>query len=331
MTDPAAPTARLAPAAGRGPRVVTLGEALALVRGDGLGSFAHLSSAVLGTGGAEANVAIGLSRLGVDATWLGRVGDDSLGRRVARELRAEGVDTRVVIDAAAPTGLMLKEAPRPGRTVVTFYRAGSAGSRLDPRDVALLDIPSAALLHVTGILPALSPSAAAASAEAVRSARQHGVPVSFDVNHRERLWRAADAAPHYRRLAAAAHTVFGGVDELELLVGVHAGDRALAEAVASLGPAEVVVKRGEQGAAALCGGEWIERPAHPVTVVDTVGAGDAFVAGYLAERLAGAPVPRALATAVRTGAAACESSGDWEGAAYRDELERLTGTDPVSR
>ncbi|RII95575.1 sugar kinase [Clavibacter michiganensis] len=313
------------------PRVVTLGEGLALVRGDGLGSFAHLASAVLGTGGAEANVAIGLSRLGIGATWLGRMGDDSLGRRVMRELRAEGVDARVVIDDSAPTGLMLKELPAPGRTVVTFYRAGSAGSRLGPADVALLDIPSAALLHVTGILPALSPVAAAASAAAVQSAQENGVPISFDVNHRERLWRAADAAPHYQRLASAAQIVFGGVDELELLVGSHTDDRSLAKAVAALGPADVIVKRGEQGAAVLSAGEWAELPASPVTVVDTVGAGDAFVAGYLAERLNGAPVALALATAVRTGAAACESPGDWEGASYRSDLERAASKDPVSR
>jgi 2-dehydro-3-deoxygluconokinase len=312
-------------------RVATLGEALALVRGDGLGSFAHLASALIGTGGAEANVAIGLKRLGIEVSWLGRVGDDSLGLRVARELRAEGVDTRVIVDPSAPTGLMVKESPSPGRTVVTFYRAGSAGSRLEPADVAALDIPSADLLHVTGILPALSPSAAAAAAEAMRSAREHGVPVSFDVNHRERLWRASDATPHYRSMAGAAHIVFGGVDELTMLVGEYGDDRDLAAAVADLGPAEVVVKRGEQGAGALCEGRWIEMSAYPATVVDTVGAGDAFVAGYLAERVVGNSTREALGTAVRTGAAVCESAGDWEGAAFRAELDRAPGSDPVIR
>jgi 2-dehydro-3-deoxygluconokinase len=316
---------------GLAPRVATLGEVMALIRADGVGTFAQLSSATIGIGGAEANVAIGLSRLSVRSSWLGRVGRDSFGVRIARELRAEGVDTHALVDEDAPTGLMLKETPAPGRTRVTFHRRASAGSRLSAADVAELDIPSAALLHLTGILPALSASASSATGEAARTAEEHGVPISFDVNHRESLIPAADAAPGYRRLAAAATVVFGGVDELELLVGRHDDDRRLALAISGLGPPEVVVKRGDRGAAVLTPeGDWIESPAIPVTVVDSVGAGDAFVAGYLAERVLGESPRSALATAVRAGAAACGSPGDWEGAPFRADL-RADWSDPVSR
>lgn len=139
----------------RPPRVVTLGEALGVLRTASLGSLAQLDTLAVGTGGAEGNVAVGLARLGTPVTWLGRVGDDGLGRRVARELRAEGVDVVAIVDGGAPTGLLLKETPVPGRTLVTYHRAGSAGSRLEPADLDGLDLAAGDILHLTGITPAL--------------------------------------------------------------------------------------------------------------------------------------------------------------------------------
>lgn len=143
-------------------RVVTVGETMALLRTRDIGSLRHVSEMVLGIGGAESNVAIGLRRLGVDVGWLGRVGDDALGERVTREIRAEGVDVVGIVDADAPTGLMLKERPSPSSTAVFYYRAGSAGSRMRPEDVPAGWIEDAELLHVTGITALLSESARSA-------------------------------------------------------------------------------------------------------------------------------------------------------------------------
>ena len=317
--------------------VLTLGEAVGVLRTRGIGSLAHESDLVVGTGGAEGNVAIGLARLGTPVTWLGRVGDDGLGARVLRELRAEGVTVVASIDPGAPTGLLLKETPAAGRTVVTYHRAGSAGSRLSPADIERVDIEAYDLLHVTGITPALSETARATIDTAVDRARAAGVPVSFDVNHRSSLWRDAGAASvAYRSIARRADVVFAGADEAALVAGMSETTDVvpadLARAIAAeLGPTEVVVKLGDAGAIALCDGELAERAAVPVTVVDTVGAGDAFVAGYLAARLAGEPVGGRLDLAVRTGAAACTHPGDWEGSPTRRELDREVGTDPVRR
>ncbi|WP_353807573.1 sugar kinase [Agromyces sp. SYSU T00194] len=320
---------------GRAGGVLTVGEGLGVLRARDLGSLATVGELVVGTGGAEGNVAIGLARLGTPVTWLGRVGDDGLGRRVVRELRAEGVHVVAPVDADAPTGLLVKTTPAAGRTDVAYYRAGSAGSRLRASDLDALDVAGHALVHVTGITPALSASASAAIDALVARARAAGVPVSFDVNHRSTLWADADAAAaRYRELAAAADVVFAGDDEAALLVGTGTPDE-LAERVAALGPSEVVVKLGAAGAlvrvARERGPEVLRRGAVPVEVADTVGAGDAFVAGYLAERVAGAPVATRLETAVRTGAAACTHPGDWEGAATRADLARLDGGDPVRR
>lgn len=122
-----------------------------------------------------------------------------------------------IVRGIRATGLLLKETHLPGRSIVTYSRADSAGSRLSRADVAELDVGSATLLHVTGITPALSASASDAVETAIEAARAAGVAISFDVNHRARLWGDRDAAPVLRRIAERATIVFAGADEAALL------------------------------------------------------------------------------------------------------------------
>ena len=310
--------------------VVTLGETMGLFRAGSVGSLAHVSDFQLGIGGAESNVAIGVARLGGPATWIGRVGPDGLGERVLRELRAEGVTVHGVVDETARTGLMVKERRTADTVRVSYYRAGSAGSRLSPADLDHAAIEAADILHITGITAALSESAAATVDAAIEVAVAAGVPVSFDVNHRATLWADGRAAEVYRGLAGRASIVFAGEDEARMLAP-GATPLELALAIAELGPTQVIVKLGAAGCTALIDGVTHSLPAIRVTAIDTVGAGDAFVAGYLAELVAGVPAEGRLATAVRTGAFACLGPGDWESYALRSELAMLDGGDPVSR
>ncbi|MDQ7876659.1 sugar kinase [Microbacterium sp. QXD-8] len=314
---------------GRG-GLVTIGETMGLFRPSGIGPGELVDSYHLTTGGAESNVAIGIARLGGTARWIGRVGRDAVGRKVLRDLRAESVEARVIVDLDVGTGLMTKEQRVPGRSAVHYARADSAGSRLSPGDIAPSDIAGASVLHVTGITPALSASASAAVDAAMDVAHASGVAVSFDVNHRDSLWRGRDAASVYRRLAARATVLFAGEDEASLIVGT--GDpRTLALRLADLGPRTVIIKRGAAGAVALEDGECSVRAALAVPVIDTVGAGDAFVAGYLTEMMTGADPRACLELAVRTGAFACLAPGDWEGYPRRDELGLLESSEPVTR
>lgn len=310
--------------------VVALGETMGLFRAGSVGSLAHVTDFQLGIGGAESNVAIGVSRLGGSAAWIGRVGADGLGERVLRELRAEGVTVYGAVDEAARTGLMVKERRTADTVRVSYYRAGSAGSHLSPADLDHPAIQAADILHITGITPALSESAAATVDAAIEVAVAAGVPVSFDVNHRATLWTDGRAAEVYRGLAERASIVFAGEDEARLLAS-GATPLELAHGIADLGPTQVIVKLGADGCTALIDGVEHSVPAIPVTAIDTVGAGDAFVAGYLAELIAGVPAEGRLATAVRTGAFACLGPGDWESYARRSELAMLDGGDPVSR
>ena len=310
--------------------VVTLGETMGLLRAASIGSLEHVSDFQLHIGGAESNVAIGVARLGRPAVWMGRVGDDGVGRRVLRELRAEGVTAGAVVDPEARTGLMLKETPTSGRTRVSYYRAGSAGSRIGIDDLDFDAIESAGVLHVTGITLALSESAEQAVFAAIGAAVAAGVPVSFDVNHRPALWGDRDPSPLYRRVAERSTIVFAGADEAELLVGSGSPEQ-LAARIADLGPAQAIVKLGEDGCVASIDGEALSAPAEKITPLDTVGAGDAFVAGYLVALLDGlAPADR-LRQGARCGAFACLGPGDWESLPRRADLDAFGSGDPVIR
>ncbi|MFF3642114.1 sugar kinase [Streptomyces sp. NPDC002564] len=309
--------------------VLTLGETMVALRGSGplkLGGSLDVSVA-----GAESNVAIGLSRLGHTVRWAGAVGDDEAGELVLRTLRAEGVDVASATrDAHAPTGLILFEPRLPEVTRVHYYRAGSAGSRLAPDAVeaAFAGAATPRVLHLTGITPALGPSAAESCRLALHLAREHGTQVCLDVNFRSRLWSAQEAAAELRTWIPYVDVLIASDDELPLCLppeGTPAGvspERYLLDA----GVREVVVKLGAQGATAHTAEGTLHAPAREVRAVDAVGAGDAFVAGHLSGLLDGTDLPTRLARAVTTGAFAVASPGDWEGAPTRAELPLLEAT-----
>ncbi|PRY23314.1 sugar kinase [Pseudosporangium ferrugineum] len=306
--------------------LLTFGETMGVVSAEGIGALDHARGFTFGIGGAESNVAIGAARLGAPVTWLGRVGDDASGDLIARRLRAEGVAAVVIRDPSF-TGLMVKHRRTGALLTVDYHRAGSAGSRLAPSDVPADAVRAAAIVHVTGITPALSDSARAAVFQAVETARAAGVTVSVDVNYRAKLWSRFDAAPVLRDLVARADIVFAGPAEAALFV-----DGPPLDGLAALGPAEVVVKDGARGCTALIDGERHAVAAPDVAVVDPVGAGDAFVAGYLADRLAGAQPAARLATAIAAGAWAVTVPGDCEGLPTRADLAALaSATDDVLR
>jgi 2-dehydro-3-deoxygluconokinase len=312
---------------------VTLGETMALMSSNRVGPLKHSSSLSLGIGGSESNVAIALARLGVPVTWIGKVGSDSLGDLVASQIASEGVQLRVIRDLDAPTGLMIKERRTAAQTRVWYHRRGSAGSRLRSDEVDFDLIRTAALLHVTGISVALSPELVDVVDRAVTVAHENGVLVSFDLNYRSKLWSKEDAAIAYRDMIPRADIVFAGEDEAAIALGKKGNEDplTLAAGLASCGPREAIIKRGELGAISSVDGEIFQQAAVPIIPVDTVGAGDAFVAGYLSELLRDAPPAARLRTAVATGAYACLTDGDWEGLPTRDELDALFHTEPITR
>lgn len=314
------------------PEVVTLGECLVSFVGTEPGPLATSTTFRAYPAGAEANVAVGLARLGRRVAFVGRVGDDGLGTRVSRALRGEGVDvTGLAVDPAGPTGVMIRERRGLGAAEVFYARLGSAGSRLSAEDVATADargsFAGARWLHLTGITPALSLSARGAVGAALEAGRSAGLTVSLDLNLRRRLWTEAEAATVLAELAARVDVVIADEDEARMVTGSRprGSVEALAEALLSAGPSLVVLKLGSRGSLGLeRGGAPVAAAALAVpVVVDPVGAGDAFCAGFIAARLDGLDLPTALAWGNACGAAAVAAEGDQTGLPTTAELARL--------
>lgn len=314
------------PAVSRG--LVTFGESMGLISTPDIGPIEFAREFRYGIGGAESNVAIGAARLGASVTWIGRLGCDATGDLVERRLRAEGVRVHAIREGGF-TGLMVRYQRVAGHISVDYHRAGSAAARLCSGDIPDDVLAGAAILHVTGITPALSESARQAVFDAADRARGLGLTICLDVNYRAKLWEPAAAGPVLRALAARADILLAGPGEARLLlVDEQAGvGPAMLTHLAALGPHEVIVKDGARGCAALIEGASFTLPALPVPVVDPVGAGDAFAAGYLAGWLAGESAGGRLHTAVTAGAFAVAVPGDCEGLPRRHDLAAL-GTHP---
>jgi 2-dehydro-3-deoxygluconokinase len=318
------------------PEAVTLGETMAVLTSPVGVSLRMAHSLGLSIAGAESNVAIGLARLGIATAWWGRVGDDELGRLILAKLAGEGVGVAgAITDDGAPTGVMFKERRAADLVRVSYYRRGSAGSRFGPADIPDPLPPSARHLHLSGITPALSDSCRQAVDRALTAARTAGLTVSFDVNYRAALWPAEVAGPVLRDFVRRADVVFATRHEAELLQPLSdpraATDEELCRSLIELGPREAVLKLGGEGAMAVAEGAAHAVPAETGPIIDLVGAGDAFVSGYLSGYLGhAAPVER-LTTAVRTAAIALAVAGDWEGLPSRSDLEQWRAADGVHR
>lgn len=296
------------------PDVVTLGECMAVLYPPDPVTLDEARTLLLDVGGAEANLSIALARLGHTARFISRLGDDPFGRRVRAVLAAEGVDTSaLMVDAGAPNGVFFREWLADGARRVYYYRAGSAASRLTPGDLTSDQFAGARILHLTGITPALSSSCAAACIRAIELARAAGALVSFDPNFRPRLWSAVQARETLLPLMRAADIILMGHEDAQALLGSGDDQEALT-AAAALGARIVVLKRAERGALALVDGQRFEAPATPATrVIDPVGAGDGFDAGFLAGQLRGWGISESLTLGARVGAAAVAALGDYAG------------------
>lgn len=272
------------------PKLLCVGETMVLLTPDsgGLQGASHLGVHV---GGAESNVASGLAHLGHQVEWFSWLGADSFGTRILDFLLGRGVAVdRVERSATHPTGVYFKDRAD-GLNSVHYYRAGSAASTLGPDDIALLRLAERSLVHLSGITAAISPSANELIQLLLTERTHPELLISFDVNYRPALWPLSQAAPRLRELARAADIVLVGRDEAETLWGT----ADAAEIRAHLPePSYLVVKDADAGATCFHGEEVTFVPSCKADVVDPVGAGDAFAAGFLAGLTRGFGVERAL-------------------------------------
>lgn len=262
--------------------LLCIGETMALVTPTSQIRLREAETFHLDAGGAESNVAAHAAALGRHSQWFSRLGNDEIGRRVASVIASRGVDvSSVTFDPDAPTGVYFKD---PGHEVL-YYRRGSAASHLcaqDASDIALHDV---AIVHVSGITPALSSSAEGFVEALIDRVHASGSLVSFDVNYRPKLWECSVAGPTLVHLAKRADIVFTGRDEAFTLWGTESAEE-VRETLSEV--PTLIVKDGAVGATEYSETGVTFEPAEPAEVIEVVGAGDAFAGGYLAAYLSGA-------------------------------------------
>ncbi|KRW62584.1 sugar kinase [Pseudomonas sp. TTU2014-080ASC] len=303
--------------------VLCFGETMAMFVAEQSGSLASVDRFVKRIAGADSNVAIGLSRLGLKVNWLSRVGNDSLGQFVLDSLRNEGLDcSRLEVDREHPTGWQLKQRCDDGSDPhVEYFRRGSAASRMSPALISpeLLQVRH---LHATGIPPALSASCRDLSHQLMDAMRAAGRTISFDPNLRPSLWPdEATMVEAINALAFKADWLLPGLEEGRLLTGYESPEE-IAAFYLERGVKKVAIKLGPEGA------YWQDAlgrhgvvPGHPVVqVVDTVGAGDAFAVGVISALLQGLPLEYAVDRGNWCGSRAVQSRGDMEGLPLQAQL-----------
>lgn len=303
--------------------VVTFGETMVLFNPETQGPLRHIHGFTKSIAGAESNVAIALANLGHKVGWFSKVGDDEFGRYIEFVIRGEGVDvSRLIKDEVNRTGIMFKETFGHTDPSVYYYREGSAASYIEPSDIDHEYICSARILHITGITPALSKSARQTVFEAIDIAKKNGVLVSFDPNIRLKLWSKEAAKKTLLQIMKKADIVFPGIDEANLLLGTQDPYKAI-EKFHELGASVVALKIGAKGCIISDGSESVRVEGYEVTsVVDTVGAGDGFAAGFLSRYLDNFSLEEAGKFANGIGAMATQVKGDIEGFPTRRQLLR---------
>ncbi|WP_259268912.1 aminoimidazole riboside kinase [Aeromonas sp. BIGb0405] len=274
-------------------------------------------------GGAPANVAVGVARLGGESAFIGRVGADPFGRFMADTLVVEGVDIRhLTQDPAHRTSTVLVELDEAGERSFTFMVRPSADQFLEPTDLPRFE--AGQWLLSCSIALANEP-VRSSCLQAMAAIKAAGGRVCFDPNLRPEVWgNPAEMLPQVSAAMTLADVAKLSVEELQLL----SGEDDLAAGLATLsGPALVLVTRGAAGVVARLGGELLEWVGQKVTPLDTTGAGDAFVAGLLAalaegERLpALSELPAILAQAHGCGALATTAKGAMTALPTRTELD----------
>jgi 2-dehydro-3-deoxygluconokinase len=279
--------------------LITLGETMWRFSPPGRERLETTRSLDVNIAGAESNVAIGMARLGSRVAWWSKLPDNAPGHHVANTLRMHGVDVSGVVWGGSRLGTYYLDAGSPPRPSQVIYdRAGSSASEMQPDDFDWSQLRQSKWLHLTGITPALSASCMATSFRAIEEAKAAGISISFDVNHRTRLWGNDRARPAYDKIAEASTLVMVALRDAKALFGV-SDDQPARQLHQRWGCQTVVVTNSEAGADAFDGSHNYHTDAFKVQIVDRVGAGDAFDVGLMTALFNGQP----LETAMRYGAA----------------------------
>jgi 2-dehydro-3-deoxygluconokinase len=311
--------------------LVTLGEVLLRLAVPSPTRIETAKALDIQIGGSEANVAAAGARLGLRTAWISALPANVWGERVRHELAGHGVDcAQVKMIEGARLGLYFLEYGVPPRPIRVLYdRRDSAFARLRPEEVDWEPVRQARVVHLTGITPALSATSRALAERALHEA----ATVSLDANYRAALWSAADARAWLATALSSVRFLFIGLEETRAIFELAGEPSQIIEALARMAPkATVTLLMGDAGSLTWDGGRLV-RPSRrfSVHVVDPIGAGDAYVAGFLWAALRGRDLAEVVDTAAAVAALKCSMWGDIALISAKDVEEVLAGGPQVRR
>ena len=294
------------------PDLYTFGEAMALFLASDTDSVLTARTYTRSTAGAEGNVAVGVTRLGLSAHFFTLMGNDQLGSAVLADFAAEGVDVSGVKRVDSFSSAMIRNPGTTAPVEASYLRKGAAASLMTPSDLDQQVIAQSRWLHATGITCAISTNAAETVSAGLESARKHGIKKSFDLNIRRKLWSEEQARAVLEPIARDVDLLIGGEDEYCAIFGTSDGQEALRIAASRNNSVAIMTKGPEQLTYAVGGALTTIHPPQ-VKSVDPVGSGDAFTSGVISGLLAGLTVSDAIAQGTISGARVASQFGDWAG------------------
>lgn len=301
--------------------VITIGDAMIAMCPSEKGPILFCDTFKRKVGGAELNVAIGCARLGLKSGWVSRLGNDDFGKYILRTVRAEGIDTSEVelVDGYA-TSVYFREVLSDGSSRSFYYREKSPTSTMRCEDLNEEYIKKAKVLHITGVFPSIAKSNQDIIVEYVKMAKNNNLTISFDPNIRLKMWTKEEARTYIEKLLPHVDILLVGDEEIEILLG----ETTIIDAIKTFhgyGIEKVIVKKGAKGAVGSDGENTYEVEAvKPKALVDTVGAGDGFAAGFLTASLKGENLESSLKFANAVGSLVVGVEGDNEGLPYYEDV-----------
>ncbi|WP_188206777.1 sugar kinase [Alkalibacillus aidingensis] len=306
--------------------IITIGDAMIAFNPSKTGPMKFVDSFQRNIGGAELNVAIGCSRLGLDAGWISRLGNDEFGKFIRNFARGEGIDiSEVELVDGHPTSLNFKEIMEDGSVRTFYYRDNSPTLTMSPEDLSDEFFEQAKILHITGIFPAVTEQNLEITRHAIKLAKKHGLTISFDPNIRLKLWSKERASEVLKSFLPDVDILLAGVEEMEIILGENEPETII-KACEPYQIDHIILKQGGDGSIGYHNGEMIEAPPVPPSkVVDTVGAGDGFDSGYLYAYLNGWSLEKSLRFANTIGSMVVGVMGDNEGLPYLEDVQMKLG------
>lgn len=316
----------------KNPAVFTLGDALITFNPSETGPLRYVQSFSRKAGGAELNFAIGCARLGLQSKWMSRLGNDEFGKAIYTFARGEGIDvSEVELVDGYPTSLNFKEIREDGSGKTFYYRHQSPVLTLTPEHITDKLLDGIDVVHLTGVFLAIAPQNLQITLAVLKKAKEKSILVSFDPNIRLKLWTIEQARSAFEQVFPYVDILLAGLEEMEL-IQQQTSKEALEHFAHRYEIEQLVIKDGANGAKLFENDQWYEKAAFPIKPVDTVGAGDAFDAGYIYSVLHDASPLDRLTFANAMGAMVTTVKGDNEGLPeYQDVVDFIQNKKGIER